>query len=96
MLSFYIKGFYVIGKALSGELSCPCNRSCWGFFSQQNVRSSAKILPNFTAECISAIGFVNTVKILKIGTPEIITIIVPQLEQMDFTVQYGVEKMQTE
>ena len=37
-----------------------------------------------------------TVKILKIGTPEIITIIVPQLEQMDFTVQYCVQKMQTE
>ena len=38
----------------------------------------------------------NTVKILKIGTPEIITIIVPQLEQMNFTVQYCVQKMQTE
>ena len=37
-----------------------------------------------------------TVKILKIGTPEIITIIVPQLEQIDFTVQYCVQKMQTE
>ena len=37
-----------------------------------------------------------TVKILKIGTPEIITIIVPQLEQLDFTVQYCVQKMQTE
>ena len=37
-----------------------------------------------------------TVKILKIETPEIITIIVPQLEQMNFTVQYCVQKMQTE
>ena len=37
-----------------------------------------------------------TVKILKIGTPEIITIIVPQLEQTDFTVQFCVQKMQTE
>ena len=37
-----------------------------------------------------------TVKILKIGTPEIITIIVPQLEQQNFTVQYCVQKMQTE
>ena len=37
-----------------------------------------------------------TVKILKIGTPEIITIIVLQLEQFDFTVQYCVQKMQTE
>ena len=37
-----------------------------------------------------------TVKILKIGTPEIITIIVLQLERLDFTVQYCVQKMQTE
>ena len=37
-----------------------------------------------------------TVKILKIGTPEIITIIGLQLEQLDFTVQYCVQKMQTE
>ena len=37
-----------------------------------------------------------TVKILKIGTPEIITIIVLQLEQLDFTVQHCVQKMQTE
>ena len=37
-----------------------------------------------------------TVKILKIRTPEIITIIVLQLEQLDFTVQYCVQKMQTE
>ena len=29
----------------------------------------------------------TTVKILKIGTPKIITIIVLQLEQLDFTVQ---------
>ena len=37
-----------------------------------------------------------TVKILKIGTPEIITITVLELEQLDFTVQYCVQKMQTE
>ena len=30
--------------------------------------------------------WVSTVKILKIGTPEIITVIVLQLEQLDFTV----------
>ena len=35
-------------------------------------------------------------KVLKIWTPEIITIIVLQLEQLDFTVQYCVQKMQTE
>ena len=40
--------------------------------------------------------FLITVKILKIGTPEIITIIVLQLEQLDFTVQNCVQKMQTE
>ena len=38
----------------------------------------------------------GTVKILKIGTSEIITITVLQLEQLDFTVQYCVQKMQTE
>ena len=38
----------------------------------------------------------NTVKILKFGTPEIITVIVLQLEQWDFTVQYCVQKMQAE
>ena len=27
-LSFYIQVFYVTGKALSGELSCLCDRSC--------------------------------------------------------------------
>ena len=25
---FNVKVFYVMGKALSGELSCPCDRSC--------------------------------------------------------------------
>ena len=44
----------------------------------------------------SWIRFLSTVKILKIGTPEIITIIVLQLEQLDFTVQYCVQKMQRE
>ena len=34
MLKFYVKVFYVMGKALSGELSCPCDRSC--FFFLQN------------------------------------------------------------
>ena len=42
------------------------------------------------------VPFHLTVKIQKIGTPEIITIIVLQLEQLDFTVQYCVQKMQTE
>ena len=25
---FKVKVFYMMGKALSGELSCPCDRSC--------------------------------------------------------------------
>ena len=32
MLKFYIKVFYVMGKALSGELSCPYDRSCFPSF----------------------------------------------------------------
>ena len=39
---------------------------------------------------------IATVKILKIGTPKIITVIVIQMEQLDFTVQYCIQKMQTE
>ena len=26
--SFNVKVFYMMGKALSGELSCPCDSSC--------------------------------------------------------------------
>ena len=26
---FSVKDFYLMGKALSGELSCPCDRSCF-------------------------------------------------------------------
>ena len=37
-----------------------------------------------------------TVKSKKIGTPEIITIIVLQMKQLDLTVQYCVQKMQIE
>ena len=54
--------------------------------------NSLSLLPSFQYKGI----FTCTVKILKIGTPEIITIIVLQLEQLDFTVQYCVQKMQTE
>ena len=28
MLKFYVKVFYVMGKALTSELFCPCDRSC--------------------------------------------------------------------
>ena len=50
----------------------------------------------FKVNWVLLLKYVVTVKILKIGTPEIITIIVLQLEQLDFTVQYCVQKMQTE
>ena len=45
---------------------------------------------------IMQVIIICTIKILKIGTPEIITIIVLQLEQLDFTVQYCDQKKQTE
>ena len=54
------------------------------------------LFPFLSGAVIKYISFISTVKILKIGTPEIITIIVLQLEQLDFTVQYCVQKMQTE
>ena len=33
LLKFYVKVFYVMGKARSDELSCPCDRSCFSYFS---------------------------------------------------------------
>ena len=38
----------------------------------------------------------TTVNILKIVTPKIITVIVLQMELLDITVQYCIQKMQTE
>ena len=32
MFKFYVKVFYVIGKALTGELPCSCDRSCFAAF----------------------------------------------------------------
>ena len=52
--------------------------------------------PNLDDSKFCRLSIIITVKILKIGTPEIITIIVLQLEQLDFTVQYCAQKMQTE
>ena len=66
--------------------SFPAGRTKFLEFTDWSCR------PRFPCVQIS----VHTVKILKIGTPEIITIIVLQLEQLDFTVQYCVQKMQTE
>ena len=33
MLKFYVKVFYVMGRALSGGLCCPCDRSCFNINS---------------------------------------------------------------
>ena len=33
MLKFYVKVFYVMGKALPGKLSCPCDKCCYKFSS---------------------------------------------------------------
>ena len=38
----------------------------------------------------------STIKILKIGTPKVITVIVLQMEQLNFIELYCVQKMQTE
>ena len=35
--NFNVKVFYVMGKALSGELYCPCGRSC--FFHEYDIGS---------------------------------------------------------
>ena len=64
----------------------------------KEVASHTEIF-GITLECLdrgNPVAPQSTVKILKIGTPEIITIIVLRLEHLDFTVQYCVQKMQTE
>ena len=48
-LSFYVKVFYVMGKALSGELSCPCDRSC--FCLQSSLQHSPCISVEHTHGC---------------------------------------------
>ena len=62
--------------------------------SDQTAIMCSLIMQSYRSLCSSLLPI--TVKILKIGTPEIITIIVLQLEQLDFTMQYCVQKMQTE
>ena len=39
---FNVKVFYVMGKALSGELSCPCNRSCYSS-DQKYITTSQRL-----------------------------------------------------
>ena len=69
-----------------------------GFYSQFSdiFTKETNFLPVFFPWTTKPSKIWATVKILKIGTPEIITIIVLQLEQLDFTVQYCVQKMQAE
>ena len=61
-------------------LNCQAANLCLGF------KTSLSVGQTYPYVCYT----------IKIGTPEIITIIVLQLEQLDFTVQYCVQKMQTE
>ena len=78
-------------------IKCTCD--CCRFHSHNDVPHVAKRTESIivhTWERRLSLCIYSTVKILKIGTPEIITIIVLQLEQLDFTVQYCVQKMQTE
>ena len=39
---FNIKVFYVMGKVLSGELSCPCDRSCFRQYFRPSSRGREK------------------------------------------------------
>ena len=43
---FNVKVFYVMGKALSGELSCPCDRSCFSVAFRQAVPVLVFIKPS--------------------------------------------------
>ena len=43
-LSFYVKVFYVMGKALSGKLSCPFDRSCCHHCQIHNLPPFEQIL----------------------------------------------------
>ena len=67
-------------------------------FSRKKIEHASFISRDWIKRATSVTLHLNipTVKILKIGTPEIITIIVLQLEQLGFTVQYCAQKMQTE
>ena len=42
--SLTLKFFYVMGKALSGELSCPCDRSCSPCFALTVILMCLSIL----------------------------------------------------
>ena len=41
---FHVKVFYVMGEALSGELSCPCDRSCLNIYISATIGQTPSIL----------------------------------------------------
>ena len=66
--------------------------ACWGCLTNNTETERIAL----TSNSLTPYHTTLTVKTLKIGTSEIITIIVLHLERLDFTVQYCVQKMQTE
>ena len=84
-------------KMFHANCSFSCQILLFNFVSFTNFLcvSDEKLMVFMCPNIINGFRILSTVKILKIGTPEIITIIVLQLEQLDFTVQYCVQKMQT-
>ena len=69
----------------------PSDSDSW---TQQNLCLPSAF--SSISQRLKEISVETTVKILKIGTPKIITVIFLPMEQLDFTVQYWVHKMQAE
>ena len=46
MLKFYFKVLNVMGKALSGKLSCPCDRSCYFYMAMKWRFLLSRIITN--------------------------------------------------
>ena len=61
MLKFYVKVFYVMGKVLSGELSCPCVRSCCAlsFFKFDSFAQILYLLHNLKNKLIITVVQAN-------------------------------------
>ena len=93
---------FILNILTSSQFMFPLqNLTCFVVSQKKCFLKTVCKLSRHRSDCLICFGiFVEylgliTVKILKIGIPEIITIIVLQLEQLDFTVQYCVQKMQT-
>ena len=60
---FNVKVFYVFGKALSGELSCPCDRSCfrplWQVLFQAQIRLKCYFFLLINVTMPTAVGIYN-------------------------------------